>query len=274
MAEGALAPHSQSLRLTANLQSGLTAITVLALLSFTSASVLFSYLCYKLAWHALRRRRHGHVATAAAAAGAAARDEPGRHLRHRTDYSLGIEGIFDDDDDASSPPDKHRVGGAGGRSGAAAPETRPPNQFLVLVTNLFLADMHQGLAFLLNVQWLREGMIHVGTPACFIQGLCVSTGDLASSCFITTIAVHAYLSVVRRRLMPQRLLYLTIALVWIFVYAISTIPIAATLNGSPYGGFFVRAGPWVCRSHKHTHTHAHPQPQPPGSEALVLVHDV
>ena len=76
------------------------------------------------------------------------------------------------------------------------PPRQPPNQFLILILNLLLADMHQGVAFLLNAEWLRRGAITVGTPTCFAQGLFISTGDLASSLFITAIAVHTYFSVI------------------------------------------------------------------------------
>jgi hypothetical protein len=38
---------------------------------------------------------------------------------------------------------------------------------------------------------------------------------------------------------------MSIGLVWLFVYFISTLPIAITNNGREHGGFFVRAGAWV-----------------------------
>ncbi|CAF3491922.1 unnamed protein product [Fusarium graminearum] len=79
----------------------------------------------------------------------------------------------------------------------------------------------------------------VGTATCYTQGLFVSLGDLASSMFITAIAVHTYLAVVKGRQTPQRVLYGVIIGIWIFVYTISLIPIAITSNGAEYGGFFV-----------------------------------
>ncbi|KAI0022179.1 hypothetical protein F4780DRAFT_205989 [Xylariomycetidae sp. FL0641] len=130
-----------------------------------------------------------------------------------------------------------------------ARQSNLPNQFLVLIFNLLLADLHQSTAFLLSSSWVAQDRIMVGTPACFVQGFFVSTGDLASSCFITAVAVHTYLSVVAGRRLPQTHLYCGIAALWIFTYAISLLPVAATRNGAAHGGWFVRAGAWCWINH-------------------------
>ncbi|KAI6784714.1 uncharacterized protein J7T54_007807 [Emericellopsis cladophorae] len=261
MVNGQLAESGQSLALTPSLQQGLTAITTMAFVSFFSSSVLFLYLTYKLTWHYVKRPRprgEGHVV---------ASEQNGKSFQRRVDFALGIDTIFTDGEgDAQqtrerSSGDKDRKSSSNDDDGdaerrqslrrrttaattAAAPKRQPPNQFLILIFNLLMADMHQGVAFFLNAEWLRYDEVRVGTPTCFTQGLFVSTGDLASSCFITLIAVHTYLSVVRRYKMPHRLLYIVIAATWLFVYAISVIPVLATANGAHYGGFFVRAGAW------------------------------
>lgn len=245
MAAGELAEYAQSLELDTSLQRGLTAISVLAFISFFSSSTLFIYLTYKLVWHYIKRKRdETRDRTTTGQEPASSSNNNNKGFQRRVDFALGIDGIFADGNESDQKPvAPNRTSNDG------APPIRktrqPPNQFLILIFNLLLADMHQGVAFFLNAEWLRYNAVRVGTATCFTQGLFVSTGDLASSCFITSIAVHTYLSVVRRYTMPHRVLYLVIALLWVFVYAISTIPIAATKNGAHYGGFFVRAGAWV-----------------------------
>ena len=253
MTNGVLGIDGQSLKpLTPVLQQGLTAITVLAFISFAASTILFLYLGYKLAaWHfflndTAQIEEHQHQQQQA--------ERSGRGGFQRTvDFALGIDGIFSDD---SKPHHAEpRVSEQQQQAAASAEDAKqqsrelrrknPPNQFLVLVFHLLLADMHQATAFFLNIVWLQHNEIQVGSSACFAQGLFVSLGDLASSCFITSIAIHTYLAVVHGRKISQNALYVWIGMVWLFVYAISMIPIAATDNGAQFGGFFVRAGSWV-----------------------------
>lgn len=230
-----------------NLRRGLIAITVLALVSFISSAALFLYLTYKLVvWRFFIRRRQSHRPSDQPP------QRPRRASQQTTDFTLGIDGIFTEGDLArqasrASAEDDHLQHQPRTQPDVPRPEDKspPPNQFLVLIYNLLLADMHQSMAFLLNATWLRRDGVVVGTSTCFAQGFFVSTGDLSSSMFITTIAVHTYLSVVRRRRPCQRLLYLIVVANWLFVYLISLVPIAATRNGYNVGGFFVRAGAWV-----------------------------
>lgn len=231
MAWGDLPFESRTLDpLGRDLRSGLTAVTVLAFASFFASTTLFVYLVYKLTtWYLFVR-------------GQPAADSQEGPLQKTTDFTLGIDGVFSDN---NGGPQEAASGLDRGLDRVKA--SKHPNQFLVLITNLLLADMHQGIAFLLNTEWLRKDAIVVGTPTCFAQGLFVSFGDLASSMFITAIAIHTYLSVVSRRRTPQVRLYVAIAAIWIFIYAMSFIPIAATSNGAEFGGFFVRAGSWVSK---------------------------
>ncbi|KAL6414495.1 hypothetical protein AUP68_01024 [Ilyonectria robusta] len=231
MAWGDLAVESQTLSpLPANLKSGLTAITLLAFISFFASCALFFYLSFKiLSWHFfLRDRRASEV-------------QPTGSFQRAVDFTLGIDGIFTEENDNNNAD-----GQAAQPNGAPVQHTpKHPNQFLILIVNLLLADMHQGVAFFLNVEWLRKNAVDVDSPTCFTQGLFVSLGDLSSSMFITAIAFHTYFAVVKRRRVRQKVLYLLIASIWVFVYAISFLPIAATRGGAEYGGFFVRAGSWA-----------------------------
>lgn len=116
----------------------------------------------------------------------------------------------------------------------------PTNQFLFLIYNLLLADIQQALAFLLNISALRNNAIVVRTPTCFAQGWFVSTGDLASSVFILTIAVHTLFSVVKDYRLPSTAFYCVIAFDWLFVYIMAAI--GPILHGRD---FYVRASAWV-----------------------------
>ncbi|KAH6894572.1 hypothetical protein B0T10DRAFT_590223 [Thelonectria olida] len=238
MAWGDLPLESQTLSpLGPSLKSGLTAITFLAFISFLASSILFFYLVFKvISWHLYVKNRRNSEA-----------QQQTGSIQRAIDFTLGIDGVFTENE-ARNNNDGQTVPSS--ESQVQAFE-KHPNQFLVLIVNLLLADMHQGVAFFLNAEWLRKDAIVVGTPTCFAQGLFVSLGDLSSSMFITSIAVHTYLSVVKRRRIRQKALYMIIAAVWVFVYAISFLPIAGTRNGAEFGGFFVRAGSWCWMNKKY-----------------------
>lgn len=121
----------------------------------------------------------------------------------------------------------------------------PPNQFLVLIYNLLFADIQQALAFLLNVTWISRNAVEAGTSVCWAQGWFVSTGDLASSVFITAIALHTYLGVIRGYRVPTWIFYAVIGSLWIFVYGTAILGVIITENGREDGGLYVRAGAWV-----------------------------
>ncbi|SPN98739.1 uncharacterized protein DNG_01784 [Cephalotrichum gorgonifer] len=120
----------------------------------------------------------------------------------------------------------------------------PPNQFLILILNLFLADAQQALGFLLNLDWLVKDAIDVGSRTCWAQGWFVSNGDLASSIFITGIAGHTYLGVVKGYRLPSWAFYWSVGAMWGFVYFCNFLAVLVTDNGAGAGGLFVRAGAW------------------------------
>ncbi|KAL2200713.1 hypothetical protein P885DRAFT_66337 [Corynascus similis CBS 632.67] len=127
---------------------------------------------------------------------------------------------------------------------ALARKKARPNQFLVLVYNLLLADLHQAASFLLNAVWVGRDGIHIRTATCWAQAFLIQIGDLASSFFITAIAVHTYLAVVWNYTPPQSAIYIAVVFLWIFNYLLIIIGIAVTDNGKDVGGFFVRATAW------------------------------
>ncbi|KAH8774359.1 integral membrane protein, partial [Diaporthe sp. PMI_573] len=200
------------------LRHGLTAVVVLSTLSLVSSSLLFTHLTLKLVRYCIKTKR----AQAQARALQGSRDKTFRPA------SLGLE--------------HERV-----RKSGATSETEqcpPPNQFVVLFHSLLLADFHQAIAFFLNAVWVARDGISVDSPACWAQGLFISNGDLASSCFIFAIALHTYLSLVREYRVPQNALYAWVAVTWLFVYGIGFAGVAFTNNGKQVGGYFVRASAW------------------------------
>jgi hypothetical protein len=155
-------------------------------------------------------------------------------------------------------PDLNIYAGGGGRPGQSVRMTcerntrqirsvgnESPNQFLILVHNLFLADIHKAAAFLICSAWLSKDGIIIDTPACFLQGFLISIGGMASCCFITFIAIHIHMSVVASYQLPQRVLYIIITCVWVVVYLLPSLSILGTMNGKDVGGLYTRAGAWV-----------------------------
>lgn len=115
-----------------------------------------------------------------------------------------------------------------------------PNQFFLLFYNLLFADVIQSIAFFLNVHSLIRNAIEAGNSLCWAQGWFLSTGDLASSAFISTIALHTFWTVVMGRKVSYQTFYWAVGGVWGFVYAMAIIGVVL----HPHD-FFVRAGAWV-----------------------------
>jgi hypothetical protein len=115
------------------------------------------------------------------------------------------------------------------------------NQFFVLLYNLLLADIQQGLAFLLNGVALHRNSIRVGSSTCWAQGWFVSTGDLASSVFILAIALHTFMGVVKSYKLPSWAFYTGIGGLWTFIYGLAII--GAVMHPKD---IYVRANAWVC----------------------------
>ncbi|GKT40216.1 uncharacterized protein ColSpa_00397 [Colletotrichum spaethianum] len=210
-------PQSQTLApLPDVLHRGLTAVSFFGFLSFISTTALFFVLTYRLIkWY---------FAPA-----------PGRPQR-MTD-ELNADTVL-----AEEMGLPETLYPAGGKENSAKRDA--PNQFLMLIYNLLLADIQQSLAFLLNASWLSKNAIVVGSTTCWAQGWFISTGDLASSAFITTIAVHTYLSVVRDYKLPTWAFWTMVGSVWFFIYALAVVGIIITNNGAADGGLYVRAAAW------------------------------
>ncbi|KAK5414624.1 hypothetical protein LTR06_004438 [Exophiala xenobiotica] len=120
-----------------------------------------------------------------------------------------------------------------------------PNQFLILIYNLVLADIQQAMAFSLTSAYLAADKIEVGTTTCWANGWFVSVGDLASGVFIFAIALHTFFAVVKSRRPSNRVFYSCIGIAWIFVYAMAIVGVGIDPK------LYVRAGAWCWISHQH-----------------------
>lgn len=213
--------------LPSNLRQGLIAISVFSILSFVLCTALWSYLTYKLISWRIRWRSRARMI---------ARNIPEPPILPSLDFYIG---------GGNPPGESAKILHERNVQAIRNVEKESPNQFLVLIYNLFLADMHQATGFLISTVWLsRDGLI-VHTPACFVQGFFICVGDLACCCFIALIAIHTYMSVVRDYQPPQRVLYATIICVWLFVYMLPGFSVLGTMDGRSVGGFYTRAGAWV-----------------------------
>jgi len=119
-------------------------------------------------------------------------------------------------------------------------KSKRTNQFVILIFNLLWADIQQSLAFLLNVEWLRLDSVVVENPICFAQGWLVSTGDLGSGVWCFVIGLHTFASVILDYRLKPRGFFVTIVLLWTFIYGISSIGI-----GMYSRDIYVRSGVWV-----------------------------
>lgn len=117
---------------------------------------------------------------------------------------------------------------------------QPMNQFIVLILNLLLADIQQSTAFVINTVWLIDNRITVGSRTCWAQGFFISNGDMASGVWCTAIGIHTFASVIFNYRLKPLPFYLTIAALWLFVYACCFIAV-----GLHPTDLYVRAGAWV-----------------------------
>lgn len=213
------------------LRRGLTAVSLLAFLSFFSSLALFVFLTRKfILWQIGEHSRAEKRPTS-----------PEPESPTRTDFNGFLV------PDAHLCPPMEPVWEPPKETFWERFRRDPPNQFLVLIYNLLLADIQQSLAFMLNVSWLWRNALEAGTPACWAQGWFMSIGDLASTVFIAAIAVHTYLGVIKGYRLPTGPFYWAIAALWSFVYGAAILGVIITMNGHDEGGLYVRAGAWVSR---------------------------
>ncbi|KAK2043909.1 integral membrane protein, partial [Colletotrichum somersetense] len=193
-----------------DLRHGLEAVTAFAGLSLATSSALLIYLICRLAlWLSSTTPRQLKSST-------------------RIDDVVGVP----------------RKLGTPYRAQTGKRQRRVPNQFLVLVLNVLLADTIQSCAYLLSIKWLVENGIPGNSLACWVQGWLMSTGNFASTSFVATIAVHTYLTLVRAIEIPRKVFYGVVVCLWLLVLLTSVLGVIITNNGAGAGGFYVRDGLW------------------------------
>lgn len=120
------------------------------------------------------------------------------------------------------------------------------NQFIILIFNLIFADIQQSIAFVLNIKWLSNNSIEVGTPTCWAQAWFVGTGDLSSGLFTLAIAVHSFMDIVFDYRLGHRTFISVIGFLWAANYFLAIL--GPVINGSD---FYVRAGAWCWTNGKY-----------------------
>ncbi|KAK0667402.1 hypothetical protein QBC41DRAFT_228468 [Cercophora samala] len=214
------------------IRSGLTAVATIAFLSLVFVSALLVYLSWRFVkWHVKRPSQEP-------SAPAASNPQIDEHNLHEMLTMPRNSHVAAETQPTEPSPETSESPHTGFWNRI---RDNPPNQFLVLIYNLLLADLMQDIAYFSSARWLSLNKIDTRHPACQFQAWFLSTGNLASSVFITAIAVHSYLSIVRSFRPRSRVFYPVLVTLWLFVYGMALLGIAIS-GGSPtlYG----RAGEW------------------------------
>lgn len=74
----------------------------------------------------------------------------------------------------------------------------PQYQSIFLIFNLLLGDLLQSTGFGIDFLWLVQHKVLLNA-LCETQGTLIQIGDIASSSFVTTIAVHSFACLVMRK---------------------------------------------------------------------------
>ncbi|KAJ9623953.1 hypothetical protein H2203_005399 [Taxawa tesnikishii (nom. ined.)] len=113
------------------------------------------------------------------------------------------------------------------------------NQYVVLVMNLLLAELAQGISFLYSFHWIAQNGIFAPTRTCFAQGMLLHLGDVASGFFVLAIALHTFYSAVKGARVSYATFVCSVIGIWILTLVLTFIgPIQHREH------YFVRAGAW------------------------------
>lgn len=114
------------------------------------------------------------------------------------------------------------------------------NQYVILIYNLLLADLHEALGFLFSLHWVHRDALTKHTGVCFAQGWMLQLGDPASGLFVLAIGVHTFVVVVLRRKIPHLVFVGCIIALWAFCLLLVVIPTARYKSET-----YAPTGPWV-----------------------------
>lgn len=113
------------------------------------------------------------------------------------------------------------------------------NQYVVLIINLLLADLLQGVSFMFSFHWVVHDGIFAPSRTCFSQGYLLNLGDLSSGFFVFGIALHTFYGAVRGRHVKHVTFTCLVISAWLLAVLLTSIgPIQHRDD------FFVRAGSW------------------------------
>jgi hypothetical protein len=117
------------------------------------------------------------------------------------------------------------------------------NVFVVLLCNLFIADLFQAFGFLFSWHWLGLHDIVGGTGSCWAQGFLINLGDVASAFFVLVIALQTWAHLrFQRQLRFDAFLAIVICM-WIFALVLTVLGPVTSSN------YFVDTGAWVSPTH-------------------------
>ncbi|KAJ9490936.1 hypothetical protein VN97_g2314 [Penicillium thymicola] len=100
------------------------------------------------------------------------------------------------------------------------------NQYVVLVYNLAIADLIQGLGFIVSLRWIATNSIHASDASCFIQGIWLQAGNPMSGVFVFAISAFSFLHIVLDFQLGHRKFVGVIVGLWMFGVLMVVIPIA------------------------------------------------
>ena len=114
------------------------------------------------------------------------------------------------------------------------------NQCVVLISNLLVADLFQGIALVISLYWYGMDAIQDRTVACWLQAGFLQFGDVASAMLVLLITAHSIYQVGFGGSIGYYQFYALIVGIWLFALVLELI-------GPLYfgGSFFARAENWV-----------------------------
>ena len=116
------------------------------------------------------------------------------------------------------------------------------NVFVVLLCNLFLADLFQALGFIFSWHWYRLDDIVSFTGTCGAQGFLINFGDVASAFFVLAIAGQTWSHLRFQRRLRFDAFVAIVVCIWIFALVLTVLgPVTST-------EYFVDTGAWVSSS--------------------------
>jgi len=117
------------------------------------------------------------------------------------------------------------------------------NQYVVLIMNLLLADLQQGMSFLISWHWIKVDAILAPSRACFAQGWLINIGDISSGLFVFFIAAHTFVCAVKGRRISHNVFATLVCLTWVLALLLTSL--GPLMYREKY---FVRAGAWCWAS--------------------------